>query len=388
MQLGNPYSMVAELTYRCPLRCPYCSNPVDCGSDAYRAELSTEEWARVFREAGELGVLQLGLTGGEPLARRDLPDLVAAAAAAQLYSTLVTAALTLDRETLERLRDQGLDHVQISIQDSDPDNSDRIAGTRSWSRKIAAARLVRELDLPLTLNFVLHRQNLDRIGEMLALAESLDADRVELANTQYYGWALVNRAALLPTPEQLQRAEEVVAGFRKRLGPTMEILYVIPDYYDGEPKPCSGGWGRQTMVVAPNGAVMPCHAAATIPGLDFDNVRERSLEWIWTSSSAFNRFRGTDWMPEPCVSCPRREVDFGGCRCQALLLTGDATATDPTCSLSPHHHLVRSAREAARVNAPATAPVALTYRSMKDGGSSARRSGSTPIPSSSPALPA
>jgi PqqA peptide cyclase len=365
MHIANPYSMVAELTYRCPLRCPYCSNPVDCGSDGYRAELAAEEWARVFREAANLGVLQLGLTGGEPLARRDLPELIAAAAAAQLYTTLVTAALSLDRPMAERLRDAGLDHVQISIQDSDPTSSDRIAGTRSWTRKIDAARIVRELDFPLTINCVLHRQNLDRIGEILALAESLGADRVELANTQYYGWALVNRAALMPTREQLERAEEVVAGFRARLGPRMEILYVVPDYFDGEPKPCSGGWGRQTMVVAPDGSVMPCHAASSIPGLEFDNVRDQPLEWIWTHSPAFNRFRGTDWMPEPCASCPKREIDYGGCRCQALLLTGDATATDPTCSLSPHHDLVVAARDGARAEPPLSPSIPLTYRSMK-----------------------
>jgi pyrroloquinoline quinone biosynthesis protein E len=265
----------------------------------------------------------------------------------------------------ERLRDAGLDHVQISIQDSEQISSDRIAGTRSWSRKIAAARIVRELDFPLTINCVLHRQNLDRIGEILSLAESLDADRVELANTQYYGWALVNRAALMPTREQLERAETVVAEFRARLGPRMEILYVVPDYFDGEPKPCSGGWGQQTMVVTPNGSVMPCHAAASIPGLHFDNVRERPLGWIWKDSQAFNRFRGTDWMPEPCKSCPKREIDYGGCRCQALLLTGDANATDPTCSLSPHHDLVVAAREAPGAEAGLTSTVPLTYRSTK-----------------------
>jgi PqqA peptide cyclase len=365
MQIGNPYSLVAELTYRCPLRCPYCSNPVDCGSDAYKAELTTEEWSRVFAEASALGVLQLGLTGGEPLARRDLPELVAAAARNGLYTTLVTAALTLDRTRAERLQAAGLDHVQISFQDSDPANSDRIAGTRSWDRKVAAAKLVRELDFPLTINAVLHRQNLDNISEILSLAESLGADRVELANTQYYGWALENRAALLPRREQLERAEEVVAEFRARLGPRMEILYVIPDYFDDQPKPCSGGWGRQTMVVAPDGSVMPCHAASIIPGMHFDNVRERSLEWIWSESSAFNRFRGTDWMPEPCRSCPQKEIDFGGCRCQAMLLTGDPAATDPTCVFSPLHHLIVDAREGAQRAEPASPLVSLVYRSMK-----------------------
>jgi PqqA peptide cyclase len=365
MQIGNPYSLVAELTYRCPLRCPYCSNPVNCGSEGYERELTTEEWARVFGEAAELGVLQLGLTGGEPMVRRDLPQLVAAAAGAGLYSTLVTAAMSFDRGRAEILRDAGLDHVQISLQDSDPEGSDRIAGIRSWERKIAAARLARDMGFPLTINCVLHRHNLDNIGQILSLCESLEADRVELANTQYYGWALENRASLMPTREQLEHAERVVAEFRARLGARMEILYVIPDYFDGFPKPCSGGWGQQTMVIAPNGSVMPCHAAASIPELVFDNVRERSLQWIWFESSAFNRFRGTEWMREPCRSCPRKEIDFGGCRCQAMLLTGDATVTDPTCVLSPHHQLVVGPREAARTDPASAPPTPFVYRSMK-----------------------
>lgn len=366
MQIGNPYSLVAELTYRCPLQCPYCSNPVDCGSETYRRELTTEEWARVFAEASALGVLQLGLTGGEPMARRDLLQLVEAAASHGLYSTLVTAAMSLTRERAEQLRDAGLDHVQISFQDSDPESSDRIAGTRSWHRKVEAAKVVRELDFPLTINVVLHRHNLDRIGEILEMAESLGADRVELANTQYYGWALMNRAALLPRREQLERAERVVREFRERVGARMEILYVIPDYFDDEPKPCSGGWGRQTMVVAPNGSVMPCHAASIIPDMTFDNVREHDLGWIWANSEAFNRFRGTDWMPEPCRSCDRKEIDFGGCRCQAMLLTGNAAATDPTCALSPDHHRVVGARERAQQPEPEPGElVQLVYRSVK-----------------------
>jgi len=365
MHIGNPYSLVAELTYRCPLRCPYCSNPVDCGSEEYRAELTTEEWSRVFGEAAALGVLQLGLTGGEPMARPDLPELVAAAAEHGLYSTLVTAAMSFDRKRAERLRDAGLDHVQISLQDSDPANSDRIAGTRSWDRKIQAARLVRELGFPLTINCVLHRQNLDNIGQILSLAESLEADRVELANTQYYGWALENRATLMPTREQLANAEREVAEVRARLGSRMEILYVIPDYFDDEPKACSGGWGQQTLVIAPDGSVMPCHAAASIPSLKFDNVRDRSLEWVWRHSDAFNRFRGTDWMPEPCRSCPKKEIDFGGCRCQAFLLTGNETATDPTCVFSPHHQTVVDAREAAAGPQLPLPALPLVYRSMK-----------------------
>ncbi|MFO7262397.1 MAG: pyrroloquinoline quinone biosynthesis protein PqqE [bacterium] len=361
MLASRPLTLVAELTYRCPLRCPYCSNPLDCGDARYRRELTTEEWVRVFREARSLGVLQLGLSGGEPLVRRDLEDLVAAAAELGLYSTLVTSAVPLTRERLARLRELGLDHVQISVQDSRPDESDRIAGTRSFERKLEAAEWVKALGFPLTLNVVLHRQNLDRIEEIIDLAERLGADRLELANTQYMGWAMLNRAALLPTREQLERAEKVAAEARSRVGPRMQIIFVLSDYYEDYPKPCMGGWGRRAMVVAPNGDVMPCHGAVVIPGLEFANVRDHPLEWIWFESEAFNRFRGTDWMPEPCRSCDRREIDFGGCRCQALLLTGDAAATDPVCRFSPHHDRIVRARE----EAPPSRLVNLTFRSMK-----------------------
>jgi len=357
----RPLALVAELTYRCPLHCPYCSNPTHFGEDRWRAELATEEWARVFREAHALGVLQLGLTGGEPLVRRDLEELVRAARAAGLYSTLVTSAVGLTRERATALRAAGLDHVQISFQDSRADLSDRWAGTRSFDRKLEAAAVVRELDFPLTINVVLHRLNLDRIEEILDLVERLGADRVELANTQYYGWALVNRAALLPSRAQLERAEVAVAEARARWGTRTEILYVLPDMYEDFPKACTGGWGRTTMVVAPNGEVLPCHAASAIPGLEFASVREHPLAWIWSESPAFNRFRGTDWMPEPCRSCARREQDFGGCRCQALLLAGDAATADPVCSLSPHHERVVEIRERAQEQS-ADDGVALTYR--------------------------
>ncbi len=363
MPVPRPLALVAELTYRCPLRCPYCSNPLDAGAPSYRHELSTDEWARAFREAHALGVLQLGLTGGEPLLRPDLDELVARARAAGLYTTLVTSAYTLTAEGAERLKGAGLDHVQISFQDSRAAESDQIAGTRSFERKLAAARAVKALGFPLSLNVVLHRLNLDRIEEILALAESLEADRIELANTQYYGWALENRAALLPTRAQLERAERAVAAVRARLGRRMDILYVIPDYYEDYPKACTGGWGRTTMVVAPDGRVLPCHAASVIPGLEFASVREHPLGWIWAESPAFRRFRGTDWLPEPCRSCARREHDFGGCRCQALLLTGDAAAADPVCHLAPGHERVVSAREAAQATPPA--PVPLVYRSLR-----------------------
>ena len=361
MTTDRPFTLIAELTYRCPLRCPYCSNPLDYGNDRYCQELHTEDWLRVIQEARTLGVLQLGFSGGEPLLRNDLEVLVEAASKAGLYSTLVTAGTLFTAARAAQLRDAGLDHVQISLQDSRAAESNRIAGTRSFDQKLEAARLAKALGFPLTLNFVLHRHNLDRIEEILELCEALEADRVELANTQYYGWALYNRSALLPTREQLERAKHAVATARERRSGRMGIVYVIPDYYEEYPKPCMGGWGRRALAIAPNGYVLPCQAASAIPGMDFANVRDHSLEWIWFESPAFNRFRGTDWMPEPCRSCDRRELDFGGCRCQALLLTDDATATDPVCHLSPHHHLVVEAREQAQLEQS----LSFVYRSMQ-----------------------
>jgi PqqA peptide cyclase len=349
MPTPNPLLLIAELTYRCPLHCPYCSNPLNIGESRYGQELSTEDWQRVFREAAALGVLQLALTGGEPMARRDIVELARTSTENRLYSTLVTSALPFPRKRVEALKEAGLDHVQISIQDSERASSDEMAGTVSFTRKIQAAGLTRELGFPLTVNVVLHRRNLDHIEDIIALAEELGARRLELANTQYHGWASVNRAALMPRPEQIQRGEEAVARARERLGPKMELLWVLPDYYEDLPKPCMGGWGHDAIVIQPNGDMLPCQAAATIPGLAVENVRERSLAEIWFESEMFERFRGTDWMQEPCRSCPlgRQEQDFGGCRCQALALTGDAAATDPVCHLSPNHHVVVEARESA-----------------------------------------
>src|SRR3954468_13651252 len=365
----RPYTLVAELSYQCPLHCPYCSNPVDIGGARYRAELETGHWTRVFDEARALGVLQLALTGGEPMLRRDLDKLVAAGRAAGLYLTLVTAGTLLTPKRAAALKDAGLDHVQVSIQSPHPEENDWIAGNRSFEKKIAAARAARELGFPLTINCVLHRQNLDRIEEILLLAEELGAQRLELANTQYYGWAVLNQQALIPTRAQLERGEEAVQRFRARVGPRITVLWVLPDYYEDLPKPCMGGWGSSAIVIAPNGEALPCQAAATIPGLEFASVREHSLQWIWEESDAFTRFRGTDWMQEPCRSCPlgRQEEDFGGCRCQALRLTGDAAATDPVCRFSPHHETVVAAREAAQSDE-------LTYRTMRrPGGSPSRR---------------
>jgi PqqA peptide cyclase len=354
----RPSSLIAELSYQCPLHCPYCSNPLEL--EHYRAELETEHWLRVFGEAQRLGVLQLALTGGEPMLRRDLVELCAGARGAGLYSSLITAGTLFTRERAEALKAAGLDHVQISIQSPDREENDRIAGNRSFEKKLAAARIAKELDFPLTLNCVLHRENLDRIEEVLELALTLGAQRLELANTQYYGWATVNQQALMPSREQLQRGEEAVQRFRERVGPEVSVLWVLPDFFEELPKACMGGWGRTAMVIAPNGDALPCQAASTIPGLELANVRDHPLEWIWNESDAFERFRGTAWMQEPCRTCPlgRQEEDWGGCRCQALRLAGDAAAADPVCRFSPHHHRVVEAREPA-----GTDP--LVYRTMK-----------------------
>jgi pyrroloquinoline quinone biosynthesis protein E len=355
--MDRPFGLLAELTYACPLHCPYCSNPLNLGD--YREELTTRQWRQVIAEAGELGVLQLHLSGGEPLQRRDLVDIVRFASGQGMYTNLVTSGFGLSSRRAELLRAAGLDHVQISIQADERALSDRIAGTPSFERKLAAARLVKKLGWPLTLNVVLHRHNIDRIGPILDLAAELGADRIELANTQYYGWAQRNREALLPSRAQLERAEAVVRAARMRLRGRMEMIYVIPDYYSKYPKPCMGGWGRRQLTVVPNGDVLPCPTAHTLP-LPRASVRDHSLAWIWEHSPLFQRFRGTDWMPEPCRSCARRDLDFGGCRCQAFQLTGDAARTDPVCHLSPDHGVVakavQAASEAAWPREPALVP--------------------------------
>lgn len=354
----RPYTLIAELTYRCPLRCPYCSNPVDWARR--RKELDTPTWLRVLREAEDLGVVQLNLTGGEPLVRDDLEQLIEGARQLDLYTNLITSGIPLARERLEKFRALGLDNVQISVQDVAAGESDRIAGLTSFEKKLEVGRWVKELGMPLTLNIVLHRANLDHVAEMIALAERMCVDRLELANTQYLGWALVNRRALLPTREQLDRARATAAKARQRLLGRMEILFVTPDYFGEYPKTCMDGWGRRFIVVSPDGLALPCHAAHTVPGLTFENVRDRALSAIWSDSPGFNAFRGEAWMPEPCRSCNRRTIDFGGCRCQAYHLTGDASATDPACSLAPSHGLI----EVARVDA-VTGDAALRYRSTK-----------------------
>jgi len=307
--------------------------------------MATDQWLRVFSEAEALGVVQLHLTGGEPLARRDLEVLVAGAHALGLYTNLITSGVPLTKNRLAALKQAGVDAVQLSVQGVDAASALHVAGYDAFEAKLEVARWVRELDLPLTLNAVLHRDNLDRVDEIVALAERLGAHRVELANTQYLGWALENRAALLPSRAQLDRAREVAQRARKRLEGRLDVLFVLPDYYADRPRACMDGWARRFIDVTPDGTVLPCQAAASLPGLAFENVRDGGLAGIWEDSPAMQAFRGDAWMPEPCRSCPSKGVDFGGCRCQAFALTGDASATDPACSLSPHHGVVLQARD-------------------------------------------
>jgi pyrroloquinoline quinone biosynthesis protein E len=334
--LPRPLGLLAELTHRCPLGCPYCSNPL--ALDSRHDELDTATWARVFKEAAALGVLQVHLSGGEPASRRDIVEITTSARDAGLYTNLITSGVGVTPKLLHALGDAGLDHVQVSIQDSDETSADRIAGYEgAYARKRALAAEVVALKIPLTVNIVIHRANVSRIEEQVALALEMGAARVEIAHVQYYGWGLRNRAALMPTRAQVDAAVRAVDELRKRHHGRIVIDAVVPDYHARFPKPCVGGWGRRSLNVTPAGKVLPCHAAESIPGLEFWNVKEHSLADIWMSSPAFNAFRGTDFLPELCRTCDRREVDFGGCRCQAFALTGDARETDPVCHLSPHH---------------------------------------------------
>jgi pyrroloquinoline quinone biosynthesis protein E len=331
-----PVGLLAELTHRCPLQCPYCSNPLEL--ERSNAELTTDEWRHVLAQAGEMGILQMHLSGGEPTARKDLEEIVAAASKAGLYTNLITAGVLLTRERMQKLADAGLDHVQLSIQDVDPENADRIAQYKGGSaKKREVARWVKELDLPLTLNAPIHRQNIEHLPQIIDYAVELGAGRLEVAHIQYYAWALRNRASLMPTREQFMKTVDIVEAAKERLKGILVFDFVVPDYYATRPKPCMGGWGRGIMNITPSGRVLPCHAAESLPGLTFDNVRDRPLADIWLNGDAFQKYRGTAWMKEPCRTCERREIDFGGCRCQAFAIAGDAAATDPACGLSPLH---------------------------------------------------
>ena len=352
--LSNPLALIAEVTHRCPLHCVYCSNPLELAGT--KAELSTEEWTSVFQQSGKLGVLHAHFTGGEPLARTDLTELISAARAAGLYTNLITSGIGLNDQRLHALVNAGLDHIQISFQDSREEAANWIAGAKAHAHKIELSRAIRQYKIAFTVNLVVHRQNLDHLEEMIAFIEKLNPERVEIAHTQYYGWALANRAALLPTRAQLEKAVAIIGEAEKRLAGKIRLDSVVPDYYAKYPKACMGGWGQRLMLINPAGKVLPCHAAEVLPGLSFENVREKTLQWIWQESSSFQRFRGEDWMPEPCRTCDRRTEDFGGCRCQAFLLAGDATATDPACSLAPTHAIVESAVLQANAGAPVAQP--------------------------------
>ncbi len=337
----RPYTLIAELTHRCPLRCAYCSNPLRLVPA--RQELETEHWLRVLAEAEALGVVQVNFTGGEPLARSDLDVLVSGARHLDLYVNLITSGVPLTKARLVDLRRRGLDALQLSVQDVDADAAAAVAGTRVDARKLAVADWVAELGIPLTLNVVLHRGNIERIAELVGLAERVRADRLELAHAQYLGWALANRAQLLPSAEQIRAAGELVRRERQRLGGRLPIAHVMPDYYSGRPRACMDGWGRHYIVVAPDGAARPCHASQQL-GLETWNVRERRLAEIWELSPVFNAFRGDAWMKAPCRACPERARDHGGCRCQAHALTHEAKNADPACALSPDHALIQAVR--------------------------------------------
>jgi PqqA peptide cyclase len=335
---GPPLWLLAELTYRCPLHCVYCSNPVDYAQ--HKDELSTEEWIRVLREARELGATQLGFSGGEPLMRDDLEALAAEARRLGYYSNLITSGVGLNERRIAALKEAGLDHIQVSFQDSTREMNDFLSSTRTFELKRRVAKMVKAHGYPMVLNVVLHRLNIDHVGQILDMAAELEADYVELANTQYYGFAYANRESLLPSREQLERAEGVTNAFRSRMGERMKIFFVVPDYYANRPKACMNGWGSVFLCVTADGVALPCHEARMLPGLEFANVRSRDLRWIWRDSPAFNRYRGDDWMREPCRSCPEKGRDFGGCRCQAYLVTGEAANADPVCDKSPHHNLI------------------------------------------------
>jgi len=361
---GPPMWLLLELTYKCPLHCVFCYNPTDFASTT--SELSTDDWIRVLREARALGAVQLGLSGGEPLARDDLEVIVAEAHGLGYYINLITSGIGLTEQRIRALKSAGLDHIQLSFQDSTREMNDFLSSTRTFELKSKVAALIKRHDYPMVLNVVLHRYNIDHVGAILEMAERMEADYVELANTQYYGWAWLNRARLLPTREQLERAEAVTTRFREKPDQRMKIFFVVPDYFERRPKACMNGLGSLFLTVTPDGTALPCHAARMLPGLTFPNVRDSSVREVWYESQGFNHFRGDAWMKEPCRSCPEKTKDFGGCRCQAYLFTGDAANTDPVCDLSPNRHLVDEVIAAAAANAPAEIEKPLIFRDRRN----------------------
>ena len=365
---GAPMWLLAELTYKCPLHCVFCSNPTDYAD--HLSEIGTEDWKRVFREARKMGAVQLGFSGGEPLLRDDLEELVAEARQLGYYTNLITSGIGLTEKRARALKDAGLDHIQLSFQDSTKELNDFLSSTRTFDHKNKVAAIIKSLGYPMVLNCVMHRYNLPHVDRIIGMAEAMGADFLELANTQYYGWAWLNRAALMPTPDELRAAEAIVDSHRERLAGRTKILWVSPDYVDAKPKPCMAGWGAVFMVIAPDGTALPCHSARMLPGFDFPKVTEHSIAGIWRDSDAFNRYRGTAWMSDTCLSCDQHPVDHGGCRCQAFLVTGDAAATDPVCPKSPDRPLIDAALQAAVTQAeaaPATQPLRFVPGAARSG---------------------
>lgn len=355
-RIPQPFWLLAEITYRCPLHCAFCYNPTDYVTHTQN-ELSTEQWIKVLRDARKMGALQLGISGGEPLLRDDIEEIVAEAGSLGYYSNLITSGVGLTEKRIAEFKRGGLDHIQLSMHDITKEINNFITDTNTFELKKKVAAMIKEYDYPMVLNVVIHRYNIEHIGEILDMAEQIGADFVELANTQYYGWSLLNRAQLMPTKEQLEKAEAITNKFRQKVGSKMQIFFVVPDYYADRPKKCMNGWGEVFMIVTANGDVLPCHSARSLPGLEFPNVRDNGLEWAWNESPAFNKYRGDEWMKEPCRSCPEKEKDLGGCRCQAYLLTGDAEIADPVCSLSPAHDVILQAIEDAKNPQLAAQPI-------------------------------
>lgn len=363
----GPLWVNAEITYKCPLHCVFCYNPLDYAS-TFQSELSTDDWLKVFRQSRDLGAVQLGISGGEPLMRDDVEIMVSEANQMGYYVNLLTSGIGLTEKRISDFKEGGLGQIQLSFQDSTKELNDFLSSTKTFELKSKVAKLIKEHDYPMVLNVVLHRLNIDHMDQILEMAEAMGADHVELANSQYYAWALKNRSYLMPSEEQLRKAEETTNRFREKIGNKMKLYFIVPDYYANRPKACMNGWGSVFLNVAPDGLSLPCHEARMLPGLTFPNVRDHDMEWIWNESPAFNAYRGESWMKEPCRSCDDRTKDFGGCRCQAFQLTGDATNTDPVCDKSEHHHIITEQVELAQKPQPPAADIKpiIFYRDDKN----------------------